>query len=463
MYTEDYEAEIDLKDLFFSILYRWRILVLTAVIGAVILGGYKCLKGNEVQNVLEEGYQEKLIQYEKEKRALERTVENLESSIIEQNEYIAEAPIMQINPYNEFVSTAEILIESKGAESRDIDNVIKSYMYALGNGDYIEKVAEKFGTEQRYIKELINVDGGIGSDDNAGRGQIVLGTKDDETIKGVLQICIVGTDRQKTEELLSAVLNEMRLLNDTFNITIVNHKLTVLREATGEQVDTELLIRQQSVRENVGTLQKSLADFSKSLQEIQLPVDEHTAGNSEKDILKYVALGFVGGGFAAAFAVCVMYVLNDKVVSDKEIINRFRLKSLGVFSKTPKKRAFGFIDSWLHRLAGDDKSWSDKDVLEMIVTNINNYAGSKNVLFITGQASQELMDKVCAQLCSALPEVRMVSERDMIANASARRRMAECEAIILVEERAISKYSGIKQELEIAGNVGVEVVGVIVT
>ena len=101
---------------------------MVAAIGAVVLGGYKGLKGNEVQNVLEEGYEEKLIQYEKEKRALERTVENLESSIMEQNEYIAEAPIMQINPYNEFVSTAEILIESKAAESRDIDNVIKSYM-----------------------------------------------------------------------------------------------------------------------------------------------------------------------------------------------------------------------------------------------------------------------------------------------------------------------------------------------
>lgn len=275
--------------------------MLVAAIGAVVLGGYKGLKGNEVQNVLEEGYEEKLIQYEKEKRALERTVESLESSIMEQNEYIAEAPIMQINPYNEFVSTAEILIESKAAESRDIDNVIKSYMYALSNGDYIENVAEKLGTEQRYIKELINVDGGIDSDDNLGRGQIVLGTKDDETIKGVLQICIVGADRQKTEELLSAVLDEMKLLNDTFNTTIVNHKLTVLREATGEQVDTELLIRQQSVRGNVGSLQKSLADFSKSLQEIQPPVDEHTAGNSEKAMLKYAVLGFLGGGFAAVF------------------------------------------------------------------------------------------------------------------------------------------------------------------
>ena len=69
--------------------------------------------------------------------------------------------------------------------------------------------------------------------------------------------------RKKTEELLSAVLDEMKLLNDTFNTTIVNHKLTVLREATGEQVDTELLIRQQSVRGNVGSFRKALRIFQR--------------------------------------------------------------------------------------------------------------------------------------------------------------------------------------------------------
>ena len=35
MYTEDYEQEIDLKDLLFVLLYRWRILLLAAVIGAL--------------------------------------------------------------------------------------------------------------------------------------------------------------------------------------------------------------------------------------------------------------------------------------------------------------------------------------------------------------------------------------------------------------------------------------------
>ena len=72
MYTEDYEQEIDLKDLLFVLLYRWRILLLAAVIGAALLGGYKAVKGNAKQMDLPqtESYQEELDNYEREKLAM---------------------------------------------------------------------------------------------------------------------------------------------------------------------------------------------------------------------------------------------------------------------------------------------------------------------------------------------------------------------------------------------------------
>ena len=103
MYTEDYEQEIDLKDLLFVLLYRWRILLLAAVIGAALLGGYKAVKGNAKQTDLPqtESYQEELDNYEREKLAIETSIENLENSMDEQNHYLAEAPLMQINPYKE--------------------------------------------------------------------------------------------------------------------------------------------------------------------------------------------------------------------------------------------------------------------------------------------------------------------------------------------------------------------------
>ena len=45
MYTEEYELEIDLKELLFALLYRWRLLLVAAVAGAALLAGYKQVKG----------------------------------------------------------------------------------------------------------------------------------------------------------------------------------------------------------------------------------------------------------------------------------------------------------------------------------------------------------------------------------------------------------------------------------
>lgn len=464
MYTENYEQEIDLKEMFFNALYQWRIVLMVAVLGAAILGGYKgmCYGDYQVEIGQEDDYGEMETQYNQGRQALERTVENLEESIKEQNKYIAEAPIMQINPYNEFVSTADVLVEGVGSEKNIIDNLLELYEYALSEGEYIKEIAEKFDTESRYLKELLKVERSNRLEGSVKNDRIVLDIKEEDTSGGILHIKVWGTDRQMTEGILSAVLDEVQTLNPIFNVEIGNHRCTVLRTSTGEQVDTGLLSKQQNVRGNVAALQKNLTDFEKILKDLQTPEEEVNEDPSAKNIIKYVFLGFVGGGFVAVFAVCVKYIMNDKVASDREIVSRYKVKSLGTFSKIPEKRKFCFVDKWLHRIAGDNKVWSEDAIFEMIVTNLDNYAGNKQSLFVTGLASQELLQKVCDRLRSALSGVEIGSERDMISNASARRSMAACEGIVLVEERGISRYSGIQQELEIAGNVGVEVIGVIV-
>lgn len=124
-----------------------------------------------------------------------------------------------------------------------------------------------------------------------------------------------------------------------------------------ETVDTDLLDWQQKVRSNAGTLKKELEESQKSLNSLKEPVVSTSAEHSIKSSVKYAIIGFFAGGFMAVFAVSVQYILNDKVTSDKEIRNRFGLKSLGAFYQAPRKRMLGFIDSWLRRMAGDDKVW----------------------------------------------------------------------------------------------------------
>ncbi len=463
MYTEDYEQEIDLKDLLFVLLYRWRILLLAAVVGAVLLGGYKGLKGNSSQPevIQNESYQEELEDYEKEKLAIETSIENLQNSMDEQNRYLAEAPLMQINPYKESISSADVLVEIADIRDRGLGSLLKAYEYSIGQGDYVQKTAQVIGTEERYIRETIRVKGSLGTDENSGIG-LVFEMQDEAAARGILHLEVIGADSEYTEAVMKDVLNQVEELHSKFETELKAHEIRLLSQSTGEQVDRDLLNQQQSVRNNISNLQKAQKDLQTSLDGLKEPVDENTVAGSSQGLAKYAILGFLAGGFVSVCAVAGMYIMGDKVTSDKEIINRFRIKSLGAFSVVPKKRAFGFIDGWLRHLAGDDKVWPDDVIYEMIEANAANYAEGKKALFVTGLASEKQMDQVCEHLKAALPQTQIVCERNLVESASARRKLAEAEGVILVEERGNSKYSVIAQELELAKNVNVDVIGVIV-
>lgn len=84
---EQYEQEIDLKDLMFAVLHKWRPVILVAVVLAVVLGGakgamtYRQQNDPEVSKETREKYQEELDLYEKNKETAEREIENLKTDL----------------------------------------------------------------------------------------------------------------------------------------------------------------------------------------------------------------------------------------------------------------------------------------------------------------------------------------------------------------------------------------------
>lgn len=133
MSTDNYEYEIDLKELFFAALYKWRILFLLAVLGSVLLTGYGLMKkGDSVSTGDTQGIE----QYEKKKVSYETTIEKLTTDISNQEKYISESLLMQISPYKEVESSAELLVEVESVGTTNLGNLIKVYEFALRDGDY---------------------------------------------------------------------------------------------------------------------------------------------------------------------------------------------------------------------------------------------------------------------------------------------------------------------------------------
>lgn len=323
-----------------------------------------------------------------------------------------------------------------------------------------KKIAKELGIDQKYVKELIQIDGVMGLDEREGEGVIVQ-VAEEYSSKGILRLRVVGNDPEVTDMIMKEIIQETNRLYEKFISDVKGHNIRLIRQSTSEKVDMELSTLQQDVRNNMANMHRQLLEEEKNLEGLTVP-EETGDSSTQTSVIKNILLGFLLGLFLAILCVCARYVMSDKVTSAKEIVARSGLKSLGTFAEVMPKRPFDFVDRWLHRIAGENANSSKSGTLEMIATNINNYADGREKLFITGFASQRLIDQVSDYLSSALPDKQFIAERDMIENASARKKLAECEAVILIEEKKISKYSLIQQEMELAENVGKEIVGVVV-
>lgn len=99
-------VEIDLKDLMFAVLHKWRPVLAVAVIMAVLLGGAKGAMTYRKQNDPETAkevrvtYQNDLELYEKNKSTYEREMENLRTDIANQQEYLDHSIWINMSPYD---------------------------------------------------------------------------------------------------------------------------------------------------------------------------------------------------------------------------------------------------------------------------------------------------------------------------------------------------------------------------
>ena len=113
---QNYEQEIDLKDLMFAVLRRWRPIILIAIIFALLLGGFKAVRGlgqmKDAEYVAskQQEYDNSMDQYEMSKERLEKEIENIKASLESQNDYMENSVLMNINPYDEYTTAVSFYV-----------------------------------------------------------------------------------------------------------------------------------------------------------------------------------------------------------------------------------------------------------------------------------------------------------------------------------------------------------------
>ena len=344
-----YEQEIDLKDLLFTLLYRWRPILLVAVAFGLVLGSYKVVTGLQSQQdaalVVEsrEAYEEDMVSYEEGLDSYEKNIENIQTAIKELDRYMEGSILMKIDPYDKPVASADLLFqmeesvsqtEGAGADVDPADSLVKLYSSNLLRQMDWEGLERELGVEQIYLRELISVSGDQGSN--------------------TLTVTATYLDAATAEKLLETFLENVDACQKNFTSVVGAHTVDVVNRSVDTVLDMDLIDVKKNNGDKVMSYQNSLTNMEKardSLVEPELP-EELSKRKVAMSGIKYALIGGVGGAFLMAFYFCMIYVLCGKLHTDEEVKDQFRIKILGVFGTPEKTGTLSSVDRLLERLEG---------------------------------------------------------------------------------------------------------------
>lgn len=241
---EQYEQEIDLKDLMFAVLHKWRPVILVAVVLAVVLGGakgamtYRQQNDPEVSKETREKYQEELDLYEKNKETAEREIENLKTDIANQQEYLDKSIWINMSPYDVcesridmYVTTGYEIMPGMVYQNQDYtDTILQAYQGLLTSSAVMEDVAKSVGTEPRYLKELVNV---------------TIGTNGGQ-LNHLLTINVKHKTKSDAKKVMDEMLDHMNELHGQVVASIGEHTVNTVNSSVSAMVDLTLADTQRA-------------------------------------------------------------------------------------------------------------------------------------------------------------------------------------------------------------------------
>jgi len=463
-----YEREIDLKDLFFTLLYQWRKIVGITVVCAALIAGFLCYRGMKgAGDVSVADSLDSMENYEKMEQMLMDNIDRVTTSLDQQNAYLYGADIMQIDPYHKPEASAEILLTIKGKKGGFVLNaLLKMYQYSLTQGEYLGEIAKGQNTQLNYLKEQISINTeNFSASDIPGVGQLDIEIEEKEDKLGMLHVKVSASTLEKAEKIRAEVLNQLGQVQKEATEEYGKHTYKVLQESSAEVVDTDLWSRQQRVINDISTLNTNYQNYKTQLGSLEEPdadVGNEDAGHlSKRDLLKYLILGILGGGVIAVFCLGAVYIFRDTVISEEQVRQYFGIRGLGTFHRQPDNRAFGFIDRLIDRWEKGKTVLSEDEIYDMVATNLGSYAGDERNILLSGMADQKKLERVGQRLQKLLPEYSFETAENVVYHAMARKKLVGHHAVVLVEEVHGTKCHDLQQEIDVARNLQAEVLGCI--
>lgn len=492
------EREIDLLDLIYYVLTKWKMLILAGVIGLVLVGGYKYYGEEQarkadptelasykkaMETVKEKA--EDLLELKGKRAALQTQKDNItltekgrelaaEKAGQLQN-YLSESILMRINAGAAPKASRTYQVSPYSLLSAEIgDDLLGAYGEAV---TLDEETLKKYSVPAKYIHELITVHVDEAAD--------------------TVTVAAYGEDLEMAGSLLADACAVLEGREDELAKRYQNHVLNVVAEVCCEAVDTELAalqsarfdelnayleqaqgevtyVKNEDDEEVAMALTSEDLDSALALYDAEIEIAEAEATRAEaaltaevmsgtSSIKKGIKFGIIGGVVFAILLAGVyflIYVFDGKLHTVSELGFCYGMPLLAGLSASFVKGCG--LDKCFYRLRNKGAGTSNEVVLQTASVTISQLLGEAKTVAVISTLDQEALEPVTSDLARFIPEVSFVPVSDTNLTAEAAEKLKAVDAVIVYEKREASRIREIEAELHQARLLEKNIIGCIV-
>ena len=450
------DRELNLKSLVYSIVRRWRQMLVAALVLALALGGYRgfnslsVVTDPQMQAALQQAYEANYNRYVGQVETLSTKIAMVEEDISQQGEYLENSVLMQIDHRNAWLATLSVYVQvendsvvSGGENAHTLSDVIAdAYRAAVTDSRLLSQAAEDLGIEVKYLRELISTPARDGEDRQNGP---------------LITVIVRGRDADCVDKTVNALLTCLEKLHGEVQKSMGKHTVKVVSCSATAAVDEELADIQTKANDRLLEYTSILEDYQFSLQQVAAPVmPDLSVASAVKSMIKYAFVGFICGVFAVAVWGCLCYVVGDKVYAAEELKSRFGLTLLGKASMHGRKRCC--IDRLLDRIESRGKT-EQEGALDVICANVYNHCPEGSTLLVAGTAGDGEVEQLAKKLMEKLSGRTVLWGGSLLDSLGAIEGLNKCDGVVLVERCGVSRYSRVKCQVETVQSVGKRLIG----
>ena len=464
----DQERIVTVSDLLKEILRRIGLVIILGIIVAALCCGYKYAKDSKAAKAANSEDTTTTIKLTDKEQTDVNNVIAVQDNMKEQQAYLDNSVLMQINAYDESRVTLQYRIIT-GDKQLNKD-LLSAYDNYVTNGSLAQDMINHgIDMDLQYLTELLYFEKDSDKDEEDSDSTVIT-----DTPALTFEIRVIHKNQKSCEELAAVIPECLSDFEQKLQESTGSHELNLVDQSYAEVVDQGLwtykIDRVNSVvsmQERVDSLKEKLSADQVALVEKNLQKADKK-DDAKKEVVKahiskkYAVLGFGIGIILAILYIVISYIWRGTINNEKDVTYLYGVQLMGTLKGKNKKNALLRLGD---KLRG--KKPVDFSVEEAIVcADVTGYCSRNQIQKLLLLSSEEVTETAWIDtLVKKLREagVEATVETDILSSAAAREKAAGYEVAVLIAQVRRSAYDTLEQELGFCQLQNIQIAGAIVT